>query len=501
VDISYLSQARKVLPWFAFACVLEALFWMHLAVRVLAVGVRRFASFYENQGDSLLNLLSLIALVELGKQYCSAHYDYSHSLAMGWYLLFQALRLFKVFFAVNDVRVFEHMRPVLIRASFVYFSIIYFFSIFGYSYFCHAMDPVDALNTSTSNDASQWVQYQNLLNFNTLLQSVFTLFQLGILGNWSIVMDAAVASTTQPASAYIFFYTYRLVITLFVLPILLSFIIQVFLSALNICEREVRQEKVTQNEDFTAGMEGRFTESNRSKVSYNVNQEVLTMGRPYPGPDASQFHTDDDDENSDSSDRGTTLSPLTAVGQELSTLPPKDMAGSSPAGRSRMSIRMGDTASAQYARRQHTETVAGVAGGSRDRSASPVRATQESLGPGSPARQESAGKASTQHQQQVTVQYDVRAGSSMMSIWTIDGNGPSATTPSHDGVNKTAGPKSGHTSASHKSTAASTAATVAALAEADRRVLELQARLDAALKQLDAERFKTKALQDQAHLI
>jgi hypothetical protein len=489
-----------VLPWFAFACVLEALFWMHLAVRVLAVGVRRFASFYENQGDSLLNLLSLIALVELGEQYCSAHYAYSHSLAMGWYLLFQALRLFKVFFAVNDVRVFEHMRPVLIRASFVYFSIIYFFSIFGYSYFCHAMDPVDALNTSTSNDASQWVQYQNLLNFNTLLQSVFTLFQLGILGNWSIVMDAAVASTTQPASAYIFFYTYRLVITLFVLPILLSFIIQVFLSALNICEREVRQEKVAQNEDFTAGMEGRFTESNRSKVSYNVNQEVLTMGRRYPGPDSSRSNPDDD-ENCDSADQGTTVSPLATAGQEMSSIPPKDVSASPSAGRSRMSIRMGDAGNAHYTRHQHTETVAGVAGGSRDRSVSPVRATQESLEKGSPARQESAGKASTQHQQQVTVQYDVRAGSSMMSIWTIDGNGPSSTAPSHEGVHKTAGPKSGHTSTSHKSAAASTAASVAALAEADRRVLELQARLDAALKQLDAERFKTKALQDQAHLI
>jgi len=34
---------------------------------VAAVGVRRFVSFYENRGDTLLNLASLVTIIKLGE--------------------------------------------------------------------------------------------------------------------------------------------------------------------------------------------------------------------------------------------------------------------------------------------------------------------------------------------------------------------------------------------------------------------------------------------------
>ncbi|KAJ1417212.1 hypothetical protein B484DRAFT_150674 [Ochromonadaceae sp. CCMP2298] len=218
-----------------------------MLVRLASVGAKRFLTFWENRCDALINLFSLIALIELSKTYLSTEYEYSksgpHTVPLGWFLFIESGRLFKIFFMFNDVKIFEHMIAVLIRASFVYFSVIYFFAVFAFSFFCNALDPVAAEAADRSqDDAAQWVEYQNILNFKTLLQSIFTLFELSLLGNWSMVMDAAVA-TGRPVAAYLFFYTYRLTVTLFVLPILISFIIQVFLSALTLREKELAAEK------------------------------------------------------------------------------------------------------------------------------------------------------------------------------------------------------------------------------------------------------------------
>lgn len=77
----------------------------------------------------------------------------------------------------------------------------------------------------------KWVDYENLLNFTTLLHSIFTLFEMAILGTWSMVMAAA--AHVDPISSLLFFYTYRLFMTLIILPILMSFIIQAFISRSN----------------------------------------------------------------------------------------------------------------------------------------------------------------------------------------------------------------------------------------------------------------------------
>ena len=60
-------------------------------------------------------------------------------------------------------------------------------------------------------------------------------------------MDAVVVSIPNDARAYIFFYTYRLFVTLLVLPILVSFIIQAFLSALSKREKEKKADALAQH--------------------------------------------------------------------------------------------------------------------------------------------------------------------------------------------------------------------------------------------------------------
>jgi len=247
-----------------------------MLIRIGSVGLRRFASFYENRIDVFLNMMSLIAFCALAKDYVRTNYDFSSSVSLGWYLLIETTRLFKLFFVVNDIKIFEHMLAVLIRASFLYFAIVYFFAVFGYAYLCDALSPIAAAQTNAlEDDAAQWVQYQNILNFHTLLQSCFTMFEMSILGNWSMVMDAAVA-TGHPVRAYAFFYTYRILATLFVLPILISFIIQVFLSAMTLREKQIAKEQEIHRQSLVSAKQQQQKKSMRKSSSSHLG--VLTAG-------------------------------------------------------------------------------------------------------------------------------------------------------------------------------------------------------------------------------
>lgn len=235
IHMSFFSHSVRSLAAIDFGWAILILLWVQMIMQIVARGFKRFFTFAENLIDTAINIASFILLLNVSYYYYQEDYDFSMSANVTVYMLFQCARLYKLFFLFNDVEILEHIYPVLIRGTFIYFSVIYFFAVFGYEFFCNALDYDDALNSSENSDASQWAAYQNLLNFRTLLQSIFTLFEMSILGNWSIVMDAAAVSANDfggQLSAYFFFYTYRLIITLCVLPILVSFIIAAFLSAI-----------------------------------------------------------------------------------------------------------------------------------------------------------------------------------------------------------------------------------------------------------------------------
>jgi hypothetical protein len=93
----------------------------------------------------------------------------------------------------------------------------------------------------------------DVLNFSSVLMSLFTMFQLSAQSNWSIVMDATAKQAGN--RAYVFFYTYRLVMTLFVVPILMSFIMNSFVSAVVKKDRRFRTKQEEQaNRDMVQGM-------------------------------------------------------------------------------------------------------------------------------------------------------------------------------------------------------------------------------------------------------
>jgi hypothetical protein len=206
--------------WKNFGWFLESMFWAEMLVRI---GEKRSFRIYIRASTKrmqvFINVASLVFGLLTGY---SAEYS---SARMTIFLVIQMLRFFRIYRFVESFHIYETMLPVFSYVFFLIFSIIYFFAAFAWNRFCSAMVVANA--EDNDDDSSSWVNYFNQLNFTTFPQSVYTLFQVSILGSWSMVMSTA--AKVYPVASLLFFYTYRLVMTLSVMPLLFSFIIQIFI--------------------------------------------------------------------------------------------------------------------------------------------------------------------------------------------------------------------------------------------------------------------------------
>ena len=135
-------------------------------------------------------------------------------------------RLLRLFAMVRASSILESIEEAVRRVLFIIFCAIYFFSVLAYINFHDALNSTSADNGD--DDAQRWSGLHNLLNFRTFPQSLHTCYQLTIIGNWSTIMSAAAA--TKHTSALFFFYFYRISVSMIMMPIVLSFVIQTFVA-------------------------------------------------------------------------------------------------------------------------------------------------------------------------------------------------------------------------------------------------------------------------------
>jgi hypothetical protein len=144
---------------------------------------------------------------------------------------------------------------------------IYTFGTIAHVAFCDKLNSKDIAYIA-DDDSQSWTKFSTILNFSSYLQSIYTLAEVMVLGNWSIVMDAAVQAHSiqtieDPAargavrfSIYLFFILFRGLVVLVVLPILMSFIIQSFIQQLKKqFNRKVVEDEINNNIGGKGGMQ------------------------------------------------------------------------------------------------------------------------------------------------------------------------------------------------------------------------------------------------------
>ncbi|KAB1255789.1 Two pore calcium channel protein 1 [Camelus dromedarius] len=117
----------------------------------------------------------------------------------------------------------------------------YSFAIVGMEFFCGILYP-NCCNMSTVADAYRWLNhtvgnrtvveegYYYLNNFDNILNSFVTLFELTVVNNWYIIMEGVTSQTSHWSRLY--FMTFYIV-TMVVMTIIVAFILEAFVFRMN----------------------------------------------------------------------------------------------------------------------------------------------------------------------------------------------------------------------------------------------------------------------------
>uniref|UniRef100_A0A8C0AEV8 Voltage-dependent calcium channel protein TPC1 n=1 Tax=Bos mutus grunniens TaxID=30521 RepID=A0A8C0AEV8_BOSMU len=154
----------------------------------------------------------------------------------------QLLRLFKLKKRYRNVldTMFE-LLPRMASLGLTLLIFYYSFAIVGMEFFYGILYP-NCCNTSTVADAYRWLNhsvgnrtvveegYYYLNNFDNILNSFVTLFELTVVNNWYIIMEGVTSQTSHWSRLY--FMTFYIV-TMVVMTIIVAFILEAFVFRMN----------------------------------------------------------------------------------------------------------------------------------------------------------------------------------------------------------------------------------------------------------------------------
>lgn len=212
--------------WLIFGYFLEIGFWWEMFIRIIALGELRYFNDSVQVIRALINLFTFIFMVLMGSAFANT--------TNGYYLLVVTLQCLRLFLFCTRVRGNGRYRLAIkntSRALSLFLLILYFWTIIAQEVFCGVLsDDTVTGSTTTDDDATNWNQFSHILNFNNYQQALFTLFEVTVLGSWSMVMDATAREFSPSVVPLIFFFTFRLLMTLVILPMLMSFMVRSFIA-------------------------------------------------------------------------------------------------------------------------------------------------------------------------------------------------------------------------------------------------------------------------------
>lgn len=164
----------------------------------------------------------------------------------------QLLRLFKLKKRYRNVldtmfELFPRMASLGLTLLIFYYS----FAIVGMEFFSGVVYP-NCCNTSTVADAYRWVNhtvgnktvveegYYYLNNFDNILNSFVTLFELTVVNDWYIIMEGVTSQTSHWSRLYFMIFY---IVTMVVMTIIVAFILEAFVFRMNYTRKNQGSEE------------------------------------------------------------------------------------------------------------------------------------------------------------------------------------------------------------------------------------------------------------------
>lgn len=261
IEVSDPSAASE--GWMVVGWILEVWFWVEMTLRAAAMGFRKH--FRSTLGIPFtVNVASLVFMAMVQRETFSAGRDLL-SVPFLSLLIVQCSRFTSILSILSDANNVTAVAPLFIRVTFIIFCWMYIFSVFGHNRFCNMLRTEEAANND--DVAPNWIPYEHQLNFHTFASSMYTMFEIATFGDWSVVQ---VAAKVSPASSYLFFYTYRFVMSLIILPIMSSFIIQAFITRSDSSNTTVDSD--------SKGIAGEYLEDNGDSTERESHEPHSSLG-------------------------------------------------------------------------------------------------------------------------------------------------------------------------------------------------------------------------------
>ena len=219
--------------WFTIGYLLLSWFWIKMLLLGASLGFHKYLKATLGV-PVIVNTMSLVFMIMVDVETQTSGRDLL-SAPFICLLIVHCTRLIASFSFLSETANVTAVAPLFFRVIFIIFCCIYMFGIFAHNRFCNMLRPEEAIGND--DVAPKWIPFDQQLNFDTFARSLYTMFEIATYGDWSVVQ---VAAKVSPVASYFFFYTYRFLMTLTILPILSSFIIQAFVTRSNSSKKEVQ---------------------------------------------------------------------------------------------------------------------------------------------------------------------------------------------------------------------------------------------------------------------
>uniref|UniRef100_A0A4W3HT59 Two pore segment channel 1 n=1 Tax=Callorhinchus milii TaxID=7868 RepID=A0A4W3HT59_CALMI len=221
----------------------ESFYGVEMLLKISGLGPSEYFTSGWNLFDFLVTILAFVGIIVLA-------FDMEPFYFIVVLRPLQLLRLFKIKRRYRDVldTMFE-LLPRMASLGLTLLIFYYSFAIVGMEFFDNVLYK-NCCNNSMVADFYRWENrtvgsrtviqgYYSLNNFNNILNSFVTLFELTVVNNWYIIMEGVVSQTSYWSRFY--FMTFYIV-TMVVLTIIVAFILDAFVFRMNY-SRKNKDEK------------------------------------------------------------------------------------------------------------------------------------------------------------------------------------------------------------------------------------------------------------------
>ena len=231
--------------WVLIGLLILGCFTVEVVVKMTAFGPKKYLSYGEHILDAFCVGAGIIFFVYESVSNSDGGTLYNIALAL------RTLRVLKFLWLSETLHgllwTIIRLGDSLVKLFFILFVPLYMFATVAQQLFGSAI----TVDGSEAAKGTKWYPLRSELNFETGTNSMRTLFEITTVSSWNMVMEAADILYGNKQYTFwveLFFFSFRIIMTMMFVPILTGFLIESFVTSFDTFEKHHRQKNGTEED-------------------------------------------------------------------------------------------------------------------------------------------------------------------------------------------------------------------------------------------------------------